>query len=83
MTHSRLVVTKGQRPKMKRTWPKHVGDLIERCWSSDPKERPNIKNIYFSLKDMPELGRTSLSATERTKRLMDRSVDSRERLRLE
>lgn len=48
--HSKLVVTKNQRPKVKKGWPKTATMLMERCWSRDIFSRPETSQIAELLK---------------------------------
>eukprot|EP00563_Minutocellus_polymorphus_P000143 CAMPEP_0181039824 /NCGR_PEP_ID=MMETSP1070-20121207/10700_1 /TAXON_ID=265543 /ORGANISM="Minutocellus polymorphus, Strain NH13" /LENGTH=836 /DNA_ID=CAMNT_0023117751 /DNA_START=47 /DNA_END=2557 /DNA_ORIENTATION=- len=74
--HARLVVKKGQRPMMKAYWPQYVKRLLESCWATNPRARPTFAEIYQMIKNFPELRTSSLTMTERTRMLMDRSVAS-------
>jgi serine/threonine protein kinase len=74
--HARLVVKKGQRPVMKSYWPQYVKQLMESCWATDPRSRPTFAQIYQKIKNFPEMRGSSLTMTERTRMLMDRSVAS-------
>eukprot|EP00561_Arcocellulus_cornucervis_P008751 CAMPEP_0185827128 /NCGR_PEP_ID=MMETSP1322-20130828/31893_1 /TAXON_ID=265543 /ORGANISM="Minutocellus polymorphus, Strain RCC2270" /LENGTH=862 /DNA_ID=CAMNT_0028524859 /DNA_START=250 /DNA_END=2838 /DNA_ORIENTATION=- len=74
--HARLVVKKGRRPMMKTYWPGYVKQLMESCWATDPRARPTFAEIYQMIKNFPEMCTSSLSMTERTRMLMDRSVTS-------
>lgn len=38
------------RPKFKETFPKFYQELIEKCWSHDPKERPTFEEIVNHLR---------------------------------
>jgi len=44
------VVKSGYRPKMKKGWTKDIKKVIDKCWSSDSRERPNMSKILPSLK---------------------------------
>lgn len=74
--HARLVVKKGQRPVMKSYWPQYVKQLMESCWATDSRSRPTFAQIYQIIKNFPEMRGSSLTMTERTRMLMDRSVAS-------
>merc|ERR1711982_106593 len=42
-----LVVERGYRPKdpaVKEDWPKEVSNLMQSCWSDNPKERPSLED---------------------------------------
>lgn len=36
------VFGKGDRPKMGKHWPCYLKNMLPKCWSSDPSERPKI-----------------------------------------
>lgn len=38
------VFTKGERPKPGKYWPQYLKDLLKKCWSCDPKERPTMSH---------------------------------------
>uniref|UniRef100_A0A7S2P623 Protein kinase domain-containing protein n=1 Tax=Leptocylindrus danicus TaxID=163516 RepID=A0A7S2P623_9STRA len=48
--HSKLVVNKNQRPKIKKGWPKCATMIMQRCWSPDIFSRPDISQIAELLK---------------------------------
>ena len=48
------VVTKGNRPEFKETVPDCYKNLIERCWSAEPNERPTFSEIIDELKNNSE-----------------------------
>lgn len=43
--HDELVVHKGYRPAVKKSWPKVCGELMRECWSASPKSRPNFQHV--------------------------------------
>lgn len=44
-----LVVKKGVRPKIDKTWPKDFSDLLEACWHVDFTQRPSFEMVSHSL----------------------------------
>lgn len=44
-------VNEGERPKLPNYVPKHYRNLIERCWSQNPSERPSFESIVDELKN--------------------------------
>ena len=48
------VVLKGERPRIKETVPNVYQELIKKCWSEDPNERPTFEEISTLLKTNAE-----------------------------
>jgi tRNA A-37 threonylcarbamoyl transferase component Bud32 len=52
---AQLVAEDGKRPPMKaKTYPPGMRELIQRCWSTNPKERPNFDTIVQELQTMED-----------------------------
>ena len=60
---TRMVVHEGLRPELPAqhptreadaevSWPSKIRDLLERCWSALPTERPDFGSVLSELKDM-------------------------------
>jgi len=49
--HAEKVVREGQRPHPDETWPLSWVELMQNCWSNDPKSRPNMESVINSLQD--------------------------------
>ncbi|MGH0168636.1 UNVERIFIED_CONTAM: hypothetical protein FKN15_061821 [Acipenser sinensis] len=47
-----LVVEKNERLTIPSSCPASFADLMKRCWDSDPKRRPNFKQIMMTLESM-------------------------------
>ena len=43
----------GDRPAISDQTPKVVADLMQKCWSHDPNNRPDISIVLRALKQMP------------------------------
>jgi len=41
----KMVVSQGFRPPIEKSWSKDVISMMKRCWSANPKERPNFNDI--------------------------------------
>jgi serine/threonine protein kinase len=48
----RLVVKGGVRPPLNMTWPSAFSHLLQDCWNTDPKYRPNFHDIIEKLVKM-------------------------------
>jgi len=44
--HADLVLSRGYRPKIEKSWPYSWCELMKQCWSSDINERLDFDNIY-------------------------------------
>jgi hypothetical protein len=52
---AQLVADEDRRPEMKaKTYPLGMQELIQRCWSRNPKERPPFDTIVEELQKMEE-----------------------------
>jgi len=49
--HAEKVVRGGERPTLDKTWPLSWIDLMQRCWSSDPCDRPDLNTVVATLRD--------------------------------
>jgi len=45
----KVVFEKGARPKLFKSWPKHLNDTLNKCWSNSPNERPDMWQVKTSL----------------------------------
>lgn len=45
----KLVVHEGLRPSCNSSWPVGITDLMQQCWSEDPKKRPPFSEVSDSL----------------------------------
>jgi len=48
--YEKLVVGNGYRPSIKKSWPKELVDLMECCWSSNPRNRPALEEAKNRVK---------------------------------
>ena len=53
--HFKEVIVEGKRPKIPRSWPYVEKNLLERCWSANPADRPSFQAICQLIKfGLPE-----------------------------
>ena len=57
------VVELGERPPIPSDCPPKLSNLIQKCWASDPKERPPMVQVVINLQD-PEYHFTGTNETE-------------------
>ena len=50
----KMIVSQGYRPKIKEDIPICYKELIEKCWSQNPDERPTFEQIIDDLKNNPD-----------------------------
>jgi len=48
--HYKEVVVEGKRPKISKSWPSVINNLIERCWHTQPLERPSFTAVCELIK---------------------------------
>ena len=48
--HYKEVVVEGKRPKISKSWPSVINNLIERCWHKQPSERPTFTAVCELIK---------------------------------
>lgn len=48
--HYKEVIVESKRPKLLRSWPFVVKNLLERCWHKEPLERPSFQAVCELLK---------------------------------
>ncbi len=71
--HYKEVVVEGKRPKIPRSWPFAIRNLLERCWHKQPLERPTFQAICQLIRfGMPD----EANASERSDDLLLRSLRS-------
>ena len=52
--HYKEVVVEGKRPKLSKSWPFVVQNLIDRCWDKTPSKRPTFQAVCELIKfDLP------------------------------
>ncbi|KAL9188964.1 hypothetical protein ACHAXT_011454 [Thalassiosira profunda] len=72
--HYKEVIVEGKRPKLSRSWPFVIRNLLERAWHADPLERPTFQAICQLIKmGLPD-GYTD--ASQRSDDLLVRSLRS-------
>lgn len=49
--HDEMVFKGTHRPHIPGYWPREVKQTIETCWAKDPKDRPTMKDVLFTLRD--------------------------------
>lgn len=74
--HAKFVVLGHKRPKLSRSWPVLIKNLIKESWSHSARSRPNLSCVYDVLR-----GEFSDFSSNHSVELMKRSSSSRERLR--
>ena len=53
--HFKEVIVEGKRPKIPKSWPYVERNLLERCWSANPTDRPSFQAICQLIKfGLPE-----------------------------
>jgi len=73
--HYKEVVVEGKRPKINKSWPFVIKNLLERCWHKLPHERPSFQSVCELIKfGLPNEN----VASERSDDLMLRSVRSKQ-----
>lgn len=72
--HYKEVVVEGKRPKVPKTWPFVIKDLMERMWHKKPSERPTFQSVSQMIKfSFPE---DRAESSERSNDLLLRSIRS-------
>lgn len=46
------IITKGQRPKIRNSWPSEFSNLLEACWDKDSKKRPSFDVVIKILQKL-------------------------------
>ena len=72
--HAKLVVLKGQRPKVPKNWPVLLKKLIKDSWSSKSSARPTFASVCDSLRAEVSAYRSDM--TDRSIDLIQRSENS-------
>lgn len=71
--HYKEGVVEGKRPKVSKSWPFVIKNLLERCWHAQPLERPSFQAVCELIKmGLPD----ELESSERSDDLMLRSYRS-------
>jgi hypothetical protein len=73
--HYKEVVVEGKRPKISKSWPSVICNLIERCWHRQPSERPSFTAVCQLIKfGIP----SEIAASDRSDDLKMRSYKSKQ-----
>lgn len=48
--YEQIVVRNGYRPDIKLSWPRELVELMECCWTTNPRDRPTLKEVKNRLK---------------------------------
>mmetsp|Transcript_21618 Transcript_21618/g.45007 ORF Transcript_21618/g.45007 Transcript_21618/m.45007 type:complete len:454 (+) Transcript_21618:1267-2628(+) len=71
--HFRQVIVEGKRPKVDKSWPFGIRNLVERCWAPKPDDRPSFQAVLELLKfGLPD----EAIGSERSGDLLLRSIRS-------
>lgn len=72
--HYKEIIVEGKRPKLLRSWPFVIKNLLQRCWAATPSDRPTFQSVCEKIKfGLPE---QTLRSDRSTDSLMKRSVKS-------
>jgi len=72
--HYKEVIVEGKRPKVAKSWPFVIKNLLERCWHKLPEERPSFQAVCELIKfGLPD---DNVNSSERSDDLMLRSYRS-------
>lgn len=53
--HYKEIIVEGKRPKLKRSWPFVIKNLLQRCWAPKPSDRPTFQSVCEKIKfGLPE-----------------------------
>eukprot|EP00521_Asterionellopsis_glacialis_P015626 CAMPEP_0195291976 /NCGR_PEP_ID=MMETSP0707-20130614/8541_1 /TAXON_ID=33640 /ORGANISM="Asterionellopsis glacialis, Strain CCMP134" /LENGTH=704 /DNA_ID=CAMNT_0040352347 /DNA_START=150 /DNA_END=2264 /DNA_ORIENTATION=- len=72
--HAKLVVLKGQRPRVPKSWPVLLRKLTKEAWSPKPSVRPTFSRICDALR--AEVSARRVDLTDRENDLLQRSENS-------
>lgn len=77
--HYKEIIVEGRRPKLSRSWPFVIKNLLQRCWAPKPSDRPTFQSVCELIKfGLPDQNfRSDRSADS----LMRRSVKSMSNLK--
>ncbi len=68
-----FLLAPGKRPKVDKSWPFGIRNLVERCWAPKPDDRPNFQAVLELLKfGLPD----EALGSERSGELLLRSIRS-------
>jgi len=48
--YEKIVVGNGYRPPVKSSWPRELSDIMVTCWSTNPRERPDLEEVRSRVK---------------------------------
>tara|TARA_B110001450_G_C17610225_1_gene476944 strand:- start:394 stop:735 length:342 start_codon:yes stop_codon:yes gene_type:complete len=49
--HREMVIKKNDRPPLKRDWKPAIQYILQNCWTRNPRQRLNAKDLYNALKE--------------------------------
>lgn len=72
--HYKEIIVEGKRPKLTRSWPFVIKNLLQRCWAPNPSDRPTFQSVCEKIKfGLPE---QTLRSDRSADSLLRRSVKS-------
>jgi serine/threonine protein kinase len=72
--HYKEIIVEGKRPKLSRSWPFVIKNLLQRCWAPKPSDRPTFQSVCELIKfGLPD---QNIRSDRSTDSLMRRSVKS-------
>ncbi len=72
--HYKEIIVEGKRPKLSRSWPFVIKNLLQRCWAPKPSDRPTFQSVCEKIKfGLPE---QTLRSDRSADSLLRRSVKS-------
>lgn len=72
--HYKEIIVEGKRPKLSRSWPFVIKNLLQRCWAATPSDRPTFQSVCEKIKfGLPD---QTLRSDRSADSLMRRSVKS-------
>ena len=48
--HYKEIIVEGKRPKLSKSWPFVIKNLLERCWAAKPSDRPTFQSVCEKIK---------------------------------
>ena len=77
--HSRRVVRGNERPKVNKSWPISVQDIMQDAWSENINKRPTFQRICSILRHEVSkfTGKSDENILDRSTNMLDSSVSSR------
>jgi serine/threonine protein kinase len=72
--HYKEIIVEGKRPKLPRSWPFVIKNLLQRCWAPTPSDRPTFQSVSELIKfGLPD---QTIRSDRSADSLMRRSVKS-------